>query len=150
MSDTIFKIFPRYYYPKYTDDQIIGAINTLKLTSSEEITFTNYKSVQFIDCGDGLAQIFCPWCGRSLDVKYWREAMDNGYDGDSFQDLGLHMPCCNSSSSLEELIYVKPCGFATFVIEVHNPTVIPRAVDLHEMGKCFGNVNFFRMISAHI
>jgi hypothetical protein len=76
--------------------------------------------------------------------------MEKAYDGNSFVDLGLHLPCCNSSSSLDELIYVKPCGFATFKIEVFNPTVVPCAVDLHEMGKCFGNINFFRMISAYI
>jgi len=150
MSDTIFKIFPRYYYPTYTDEQIIGAINTLKLTSREEVTFNNYKSVQFIDCGEGLEHIFCPWCGRELDIRYWQEAMDNAYEDNSFRHLGLYMPCCKLSSSLEELIYIKPCGFATFVIKVHNPTYMPCVVELHEMGKCFGDVNFFRMISAHI
>ena len=48
MSDIIYKIFPRYYYPKYTDDQIKRAAGMLKLTSNGRITFTNYKSVQFI------------------------------------------------------------------------------------------------------
>lgn len=150
MSNTIYKIFPRYYYPKYTDEQIIGAVNLLNSTSKEEVTFTNYGSVQFIDCGEGLEHIFCPWCGNELDIGYWQEAMAKAYDGNSFMHLGFHMPCCKFSSSLEELIYVKPCGFATFVIEVHNPTNMPCVVELHEMGKCFGNVNFFRMISAHI
>lgn len=150
MSDTIFKIFPRYYYPTYTDEQIIGAVNILKGTSQEEITFTNHKSIQFIDCGEGLAHIFCPWCGSELDIDFWHAAMDKAFQDRSFQYLGLRMPCCNLSSSLEELIYVKPCGFATFAIEVWNPTMIPCVVELREMGKCFGNINFFRMISAHI
>lgn len=45
MSDIIYKIFPRYYYPKYTDDQIKCAAGMLKMTSNGRITFTNYKSV---------------------------------------------------------------------------------------------------------
>ena len=150
MSDSILKIFPRYYYPTYTDDRIISAVNMLKLTSNEKITFTNYKSVQFIDCGEGLEKIFCPWCGCKVDFGFWQEAMDNAYNNGSFNYLGIHMPCCNLSSSLDELIYIKPCGFATFVIEIHNPTDMPGVVELHEMGKCFGSVHFFRMILAHI
>lgn len=54
MSDIIYKIFPRYYYPKYTDDQIKRAAGMLKMTSNGRITFTNYKSVQFIDCAGAL------------------------------------------------------------------------------------------------
>ena len=150
MSDTIYRIFPRYYYPMYTDEQIISAVNMLKSTSQEEITFTNYKSIQFIDCGEGLEHIFCPWCGCEIDIGFWQEVMNKAFDDSSFKHLGLQMPCCDLSSSLEELIYIKPCGFATFVIEVWNPTNIPCTVELHEMGKCFGNINFSRMISAHI
>jgi len=150
MSDSIIKIFPRYYYPKYTDEQIKSAVNMLTLTSKEEeITFINYKSIQFIDCGEGLEHIFCPWCGCELDGGFWQKAMDQAYEGNSFKYLGIHMPCCNFLSSLDELIYIKPCGFATFVIEVHNPAIIPCKIEIQEMGKCFGNINFFRMISAH-
>ena len=60
MSDIIYKIFPRYYYPKYTDAQIKCAAGMLKMTSNGRITFTNYKSVQFIDCAGELEHIFCP------------------------------------------------------------------------------------------
>ena len=150
MSNTIYKIFPRYYAPKYTDEQILGSVNMLIRYSKEIITFRNYNSVQFIDCGDGLEHIFCPWCGREFSREYWQQTMDNAYDGKSFFYLGFESPCCKMSSFLQELVYVKPCGFATFVIEVHNPSIIPCVVELHEMGMCFRNVNFFRMISAHI
>lgn len=81
MSDIIYKIFPRYYYPKYTDDQIKRAAGMLKLTSNGRITFTNYKSVQFIDCAGELEHIFCPWCGREVDREFWQKAMDTAYDG---------------------------------------------------------------------
>jgi len=128
----------------------MGAVNTLQLTSKEEITFANFKSVQFIDCGNGLAHIFCQWCGHELEMRCWQEIMSNAYDGNAFNCLRFRTPCCKLSSSLEELVYVKPCGFATFVIEVFNPKVIPCAVELHEMNKCFGKINFFKMISAHI
>lgn len=149
MPDTVFKIFPRYYFPKYTDEQICSAIKILKMYSKENITFTNYNKVQFIDCGEGLTHIFCPWCGFEMKVDLWQELMDKAYNGSSFNHLGLTTPCCKLSSSLDELIYVKPCGFATFVIEIHNPIAMPCVIELHEMGKCFGNINFFRMISAH-
>lgn len=150
MSSTIFRIFPRYYYPTYADERIMSAVNLLKATSNDEISFTNYKSVQFIDCGNGLEHIFCPWCGCEVDIACWHEAMDKAYENHAFKHLGMQMPCCNLPSSLDELIYIKPCGFATFVIEVHNPIHMPCGVELHEMGKCFGNVHFFRMLLANI
>jgi hypothetical protein len=149
MSDTVYKIFPRYYFPKYTDEQVCSAAQTLKLYSKENISFANFNKVQFIDCGEGLAHIFCPWCGSEIETDLWQGLMSKVYNVNSFECLGITTLCCKQSSSLDELIYVKPCGFATFVIEVHNPTIIPCVVELHEMGKCFGNVNFFRMISAH-
>ena len=150
MSDTIYKIFPRFCSPIYSDEQIIGAVNMLKSYSQEEITFTNYNSVQFIDCGEGLKHVFCPWCGGEFHTEQWQGMMNKAYKNKSFECLGLCLPCCKSSSSLDELIYVKPCGFAAFVIEVYNPTIIPSAVELNEMGKCFGHPKFFKMISAHI
>ena len=151
MSDTIFKIFPRYSYQIFSDEQILGAVNMLKRYSKEEITFTNYGDTQFIDCGEGLEHIFCQWCGKELDIRWWQEAMDGLYENNSFKHFGITMPCCKLPSILDELIYVKPCGFATFVIEVFNPTVIPCVVELKQMGaRCFGNAHFFRMISAHI
>jgi len=150
VSDTIFRIFPRYSHLTYTDEQITGAVNMLKLYSTEEITFVNYGNMQFIDCGEGLSHIFCQWCGYEFSQEYWQEAMNKAYNGNAFGYLGLKTPCCNISSSLDEFVYVKPCGFATFVIEVRNPIIIPCAIELQEMGKCFGHVKFFRMISAHI
>ena len=149
MSDTVYKIFPRYYFPKYSDEQIYGAVKVLQLCLKESITFTNYNSVQFIDCGEGLEHIFCPWCGLEICIGLWQICMEKAFSDSSFHHLGIRTQCCDHSSSLEDLIYVKPCGFATFVIEVNNPKIIPCVAELHEMGKCFGNVNFFRMISAH-
>ena len=149
MYDTIYKIFPRFFYLKYPDDMIISAVSLLRsYTGNEDIAFTNYNSVQFIDCGDGMEHIFCSWCGRELDIGFWQNAMDKAHDK-AFNYLAFRTPCCNLSSSLDEIVYVKPCGFATFVIEVHNPKVVPTHMDLCEMGKVFGNTHFFRMISAH-
>jgi len=150
MSDTIYRIFPRHPRQICTDEQIIEAVNALKLTSAEKITFTNYGDMQFIDCGEGLEHVFCQWCGYELGLEYWSEAMSKAYIGNAFKHLELEMPCCGLRSSLNELIYVKPCGFATFAIEVRNPTTMPCNVELEEMGKCFGCVRFFRMIFAHI
>ena len=152
MSDTIYKIFPRFYSYSliYSDEKIIGAVNILNSYSQEKITFTNYNSVRFIDCGEGLKHIFCPWCGREFHMEQWQGMMNEAYKNNAFEYLGLRLPCCKSSSSLDELIYVKPCGFATFVIEVFNPIIIPCVVELDEMGKCFGHPKFFKMISAHI
>jgi len=85
MSDTVYKIFPRYYFPKYTDAQICGAVETLKIYSKENISFANFKKVQFIDCGEGLEHIFCPWCGSEVGTDLWQELMDKAYSGNSFE-----------------------------------------------------------------
>ncbi len=147
MSDTIFKIFPRTSLALYTDAQINEAVQILRLYCEEEITFTNFNKISFIDCMEGLEHIYCPWCGTEINES-WSIFMEKAYES-SFDNLSFKTTCCNYATSLNELIYVKPCGFATFVIEVHNPKKIPSIVELHEMGCCFGSEHFFRMISAH-
>lgn len=150
MTDMSFRIFPRDCITVYDDSKIISTINILKLYSNADITFTNYKNTQFIDCGQGLEHIYCPWCGYELETMYWQSLMDRAYIGNTFRDLSIITPCCRLSSSLDKLIYIKPCGFATFVIEVLNPQDIPCDVELHEMSKGFRQINFFKIISVRI
>jgi hypothetical protein len=46
--------------------------------------------------------------------------MDSAYK-DDFKDLTVTVPCCGAKTSLNELMYVWPAGFALFSIEVYNP-----------------------------
>jgi hypothetical protein len=38
-----------------------------------------------------------------------------------FTDLSVVVPCCGSKTSLNELRYEWPAGFAQFIIEIINP-----------------------------
>jgi hypothetical protein len=47
--------------------------------------------------------------------------MDIAYQN-SFRNLEILVPCCGEKSSLNDLVYILPAGFARFSIEIRNPS----------------------------
>ena len=62
----------------------------------------------------------------------WKEAMDEAYKN-KFMDLSVVVPCCNSKTSLNELKYEWPAGFAQFGIEIVNPNRDISGGELHSI-----------------
>lgn len=83
-----------------------------------QISFSEYPS--FIDCGSNLHSISCPDCGSKIDLAWWGKEMDKAYNN-SFASLDVCLPCCKKDSSLNDLLYDFPCGFACSVVELLNP-----------------------------
>lgn len=62
MSDTIYKIFPKDYLFLPDDDLINGSISLLKsFINGATILWEKYEHPTFIDCGDGLTTVTCPF-----------------------------------------------------------------------------------------
>ncbi len=76
-----------------------------------------HDSVEVILCGNNLEKISCPHCGVELTTGWWAEAVSDRYDV-SFPTLMVMVPCCGVETSLNELVYDWPMGFARFRIEV--------------------------------
>ena len=87
---------------------------------AEDIQAVVHEDVTFLDLGENFEDVRCPSCKKSVDQNWWREAMDAaGQKG--FADLNVRVPCCRSKTSLNDLDYRWPAGFARFVLEVSEP-----------------------------
>jgi hypothetical protein len=122
MSDTVLKLIPAS--PKCVPDDEALNVATHLLASffpeAEEATFESAEQVRFIDPGQNLEEIMCPVCGDEIDMSWWQKAMSAAYQT-HFSDLSIRLPCCNATSSLNDLLYDSPAGFARFELIVRNP-----------------------------
>jgi len=76
--------------------------------------------VRFVDQGANWERVLCPFDATELSAEWWQAAMDQAYQKD-FNDLAVTLPCCKRTSSLDELHFEWPAGFARFSLEVRNP-----------------------------
>ena len=122
MSDCITKIIPANPYSHIAPQTLQEAVNYLTANAlAENITSIVYDTPAFIDCGENLEEIKCPICGETLDFDWWGNAVDEAAEI-GFSDLTIATPCCHKDSSLNDLKYNFPCGFACAEIDMLNPT----------------------------
>ena len=127
MSDNILKLIP--FSPTYMPDDysIEKALTHLQqhVQSADNINVVKSNLPRFIDQGANFEKIICPNCTSLIDVNWWQEAMDKAYKN-GFEDLTIKTSCCGMETSLNELKYYWPAGFARLSIEIRNPrTEIP-------------------------
>lgn len=121
MSDYLVKIIPAEPENKITMEAAEAITKRIyESIKSDTVEFKSEGSPFFVDCGSNLDEIKCPICGEVLDFGWWGEAMEEAGEN-RFLDLSVVLPCCGAKSSLNELKYHFPCGFARTVITIHNP-----------------------------
>lgn len=122
MSDNFLKLIP--ISPQYVPSTaaICKAYELLSeyLPEADEISYNVTEGVRFIDQGQNWQRVSCPACGNELDAEWWQQAMDAAYQT-GFSNLSINLPCCGVTSSLNDLRYEWPAGFARFVLEARNP-----------------------------
>ena len=74
----------------------------------------------FVDGSRRLGPITCPACGGELADPWWSERMSRAEAGD-FTRLAVRTPCCGTATSLDELAYSGPAGFARFQLTALDP-----------------------------
>lgn len=79
-----------------------------------------HETVTVVDCGANLERIGCPLCGAEIDTEWWADLLEDRCD-EGFDDLISAVPCCDGRTSLNDLDYDWPCGFARFEIALWNP-----------------------------
>lgn len=148
MSDYIIKIIPATLGRHMDANTIHSVENYLQSRiKADEIQSIISPTPMFIDCGSNLEKILCPFCGISLDFDWWGEAMDTA-NAKNFQDLTVMLPCCNRKSSLNDLHYHFPCGFANTVFQILNPLRMPDAEEVDCIQKLLGDT--IRVIHTHV
>lgn len=111
---------PHYIPPEQVHSVAIAELSRLA-PDAKEIFVEIYDAVQFIDQGENFESVSCPLCGSDLK-QWWGGAMDAAYKT-RFEDLSVTMPCCGGQTSLNQLRYQCPAGFARFVLSAYNPNL---------------------------
>ena len=139
MSDNILKLIPTSpeCVPSDAALQQARALIASLFPGANEIDLKATAEVRFVDQGENWERVLCPVCGNELDPGWWRKAMHTAHRT-GFTDLSVKLPCCGAVSSLNDLHYEWPAGFARFVIKVYNPGADIADRDLRLLEKSLG------------
>lgn len=124
MSDNFIRFIP--VDPAYVADSVVleqarEYLSTV-VPEATQVTARITDEVVFIDQGANFKRVSCPQCGQELDVAWWQDAMGVADERD-FATLQIATPCCGAATSLNDLEYDWPAGFARLVLEAMNPNV---------------------------
>ena len=90
------------------------------LPGAREIAAIVTEEIQFVDQGENFESVRCPACGVELETRWWQAAMDDSYQS-KFRKMDVTTPCCSLPSTLNDLDYRFPAGFARFQLRASDP-----------------------------
>ncbi len=125
MSDNFIRLIPTdpNFVPDLVAQERARDLFASFVPAADQVTAVVSEMVEFVDPGNNLEQVLCPACGADLlDGKRWQQLMDRSYKT-HFSDLMIMTPCCGSVTSLNDLQYNLPAGFARFILNARNPNV---------------------------
>lgn len=124
MSSTFYRLIPTNpdYMPEPLAQIEAGALFVSFVQGADDISTEVSEHVVFWDQGENFETVSCPVCGRELTVKWWQDAMDVAFET-GFSNLDVVVPCCKSVTTLNDLRYDFPAGFARFALSALNPHV---------------------------
>lgn len=126
MSDTWLVIFPTD--PEWAPDPDQQALATAAIArlvpsaAAGQPELTRNANVEFIDAGANFGSIRCPLCREELAMNWWDGHMSGQYSADhGFRLKPINAPCCGAMTTLNELAYEWPLGFARWTASVVYP-----------------------------
>jgi hypothetical protein len=132
--------------PKERAEAALGLLSQLRPEAQEfELHFS--KIPEFFHCGSNFESVFCPFCQTDI-VEWWGKAMDAWGEGHDRRRLAIGTPCCGRATSLNDLDYVDPQGFACVAIKVMNPDSDLEPSELHRVAQALGEP--LRIVWRHI
>ena len=121
MSDNFLNLIP--VSPSFVPD-IIAQNNAKSFLFQRyidnRIEFITTDKIEFVDQGGNFDTVSCNLCGHALASEVWQTAMDGAFQR-QFDDLEFTTPCCNKITSLNDLKYEMPAGFARYIMRIANP-----------------------------
>jgi hypothetical protein len=149
MSEDFLRLIPRQ--PAHVPDEnaVLIAEQLLKsyVVETSEVNWEITEYVEFIDAGANLERITCPACGKEISHQWWASAMDEAYRS-HFSILEVLTPCCGRQTTLNDLNYEFPQGFARFVLQARYPGIASLAQQsIDELERILGC--HLRVIWAH-
>ncbi|WP_152617466.1 hypothetical protein [Phaeacidiphilus oryzae] len=120
MSSNYLRIIPDipdWVPDESTAEQLALIAGELFAKRSSEVTAGDRGEVGFVDQGAWFESVSCPGCGAPIDDSWWQDRMDAAAET-GFTDLSVRTECCGVATTLNDLVYRLPAGFARYVIEV--------------------------------
>lgn len=120
MSDDRIQFVPADPRAQPTTEAAERAVQLLKSYAPEadEVTAEFMEHTELFHPAGNWKGVQCPVCGADAE-PWWDEAVDR----ESFSDLAVQKPCCNSHTSLDDLHYGSPVAFGRFVLEAMNANI---------------------------
>lgn len=139
MSDNWLILIPNEpdFVPKEESIALAETQLSAALPLAEEIEAILTEETRFIDCGGNFDSISCPFTKKPIDMDVWSEAMHKAAETD-FTDLSFVSPFTGQKTSLNDLVYDFPQGFAKFSIEAMNPDGDLSEQQIQEFEKMLG------------
>ncbi len=138
MSYNYLHLIPTDYNYVPSSEQIQRAVSIISenpLESEPDVVISD--NVEFVDSRSNMEAVYCPQCGLKLEWAWWGDAMDRAFKT-GFRDLSIDTPCRGLATSLNDLRYVWPCGFARFRISFLSPG---RDLDPSRRARCWRSRN---------
>jgi hypothetical protein len=122
MSDNWLRYVPSDPYFQPTQFAAERARTLLKgiLPDAEEVSVEFFEKPAFIDPGCNWSGVHCSSCDADAD-SWWAEAVSTAAE-QNFASLDTIAPCCQATVSLNELTYIWPAAFGSFVLDAMNPS----------------------------
>jgi len=117
-----------------------------KIYPKHKIESISTDTIEFVDQGQNFDSIICPLCGKEIETEYWQDAMEKA-NQTHFTNLSMVTPCCKKTTSLNDLGYVTPAGFAKYVLSVDDPETEIKQRDLSTLQKILDAA--LRTVYAH-
>ena len=114
--------------------------------SGEAAREVDFGKTDFVDAGTNFQSVTCPWCDNAIDLDLWHDWMRTAA-AKEFKQLHVRTRCCDVTTSLNELRYDWPQGFARWCLEVMNPTAPLSDAQLEDVAEAVGHQ--IRAIYAH-
>lgn len=116
--------------------------------SGATVDIVDFGGVVLVDAGSNFESATCPWCATAIDLGWWQDQVDVAA-ASGFTNLLTRTRCCDVTTSLNDLRYVWPQGFARWCLEAMNPGVgVLSDRQLESIGAMVGHE--VRAVYAHL
>lgn len=110
---------PRFVPTTEVREAALAAFRKM-VPQAESVDAAVHREICFVDSGMRFELVLCPLCESELDQIWWGDAM-NTAERNAFENLAIKLPCCDASSTLNNLHYKMPAGFARFILQAREP-----------------------------